>query len=63
MIKFTKTASRTMEIKVPPQNHDIIAFAHAKGKVLASEYDDHGNNLLTITVNCIYEKKFLDFVV
>jgi len=63
MIKFTKTASRTLKIQVPPQHHDIIALAHSKGKVLASEYDEQGNNLLTITVNCIYEKKFLDFVV
>ena len=63
MIKFTKTASRTLKIQVPPQHHDIIAFAHSKGKVLESKYDEHGNNLLTITVNCIYEKKFLDFVV
>ena len=63
MIKFTKTTNKTLKLHVPPQRHDIIALAHAKGKVLESEYDEHGNNLLTITINCIYEKKFLDFVV
>ena len=63
MIKFTRTTSKTLKLQVPPQHHDIIALAHDKGKVLNSEYDEYGNNLLTVTVNCIYEKKFLDFVV
>ncbi len=63
MIKFTKITSKTLRLQIPPQHHNIIALAHAKGKVLESEYDDYGNNLLTITINCIYEKKFLDFVV
>jgi GTP-binding protein HflX len=63
MIKFTKTTNKTLKLQIPPQHHDLIAFAHSKGKVLESEYDDFGNNLLTITINCIYEKKFLDFVI
>ena len=63
MIKFTKITSKTLKLQVPPQHHNIIALAHDKGKVLASEYDEYGNNLLTVTINCIYEKKFLDFVV
>jgi GTP-binding protein HflX len=63
MIKFTKTTSKTLKLQIPPQHHDLIAFAHSKGKVLESKYDDFGNNLLTITINCIYEKKFLDFVI
>ena len=63
MIKFTKISNKTMKLHIPPQRHDIIALAHAKGKVLESEYDDYGNNLLTVTINCIYEKKFLDFIV
>ena len=63
MIKFTKISSKTLKLQVSPQHHHIIALAHDKGKVLESEYDDYGNNLLTVTINCIYEKKFLDFVV
>lgn len=63
MIKFTKITNKTLKLQIPPQHHAVIALAHAKGKVLESEYDDSGNNLLTVTINCIYEKKFLDFVV
>ncbi|MDD5698616.1 MAG: GTPase HflX [Victivallaceae bacterium] len=63
MIKFTKTAARTLKLRIPPQHHELIALAHEKGKVLESKYDECGNSLLTITVNCGYEKKFLDFVV
>ena len=63
MIKFTKITNKTMKLQIPPRYHNVIAFAHDKGKVLESEYDDYGNNVLTVTINCIYEKKFLDFVV
>ncbi|MDD5729397.1 MAG: 50S ribosome-binding GTPase, partial [Victivallales bacterium] len=63
MIKFTNSHSKTLTLKIPPQNHDVVALAHEHGKVLASQYDDTGNNLITVTVNCAYEKKFLDFVV
>ena len=63
MIKFTKITSKTLKLQIPPQHHHLIALAHAKGKVLESEYDEQGNNLLTLTINCMYEKKFLDFVI
>ena len=63
MIKFAKNDSKILKLQIPPQYHELIAFAYAKGKVLESKYDESGNNLITITINCIYEKKFLDFVV
>ncbi len=63
MIKFTKITSKTLKLQIPPRRHELIALAHAKGKVLESEYDDYGNNLITVTINCVYEKKFLDFVI
>lgn len=63
IIKFTKTRSKTLNLKIPPHKHDIVALAHEHGKVLDSQYDDMGNSLITVTINCIYEKKFLDYVV
>ena len=63
IIKFTKTRSKTLNLKIPPHKHDIVALAHEHGKVLDAQYDDMGNSLLTVTINCIYEKKFLDYVV
>jgi hypothetical protein len=52
-----------LTLHIPPQHPDLIALAYAKGKVLDSKYDEDGNNLLTVTINGIYEKKFLDFIV
>lgn len=63
MISFSKTAARTLNLHIPPQYHDLVALAYAKGKVLAARHDEQGNTLLTVTISGIYEKKFLDFIV
>lgn len=63
MISFSAAAVKTLQLRIPPRYHDLTALAYAKGKVLDSKYDEQGNNLLTVTINGRYEKKFLDFIV
>ena len=53
--------SRGITAVIPPQRGDLVALAYDRTTVLASEYDDNGNTVLTISANAFYREKFKDF--
>jgi GTPase len=63
VMRMTNRNVNVMQLKIPPQRHDIAALAHAKTQILESEYDDIGNLLLTAVVPQIMSSKFTDFAV
>ena len=54
--------SRVLKVVIPPVRGDMIALAYSKTTVLASEYDDSGNTVLTLSANAFYREKFKDFI-
>ena len=55
--------SRVIRVVLPPARGDLAALAYRKCTVLASEYDDNGNTVLTISANAFYREKFKEFQV
>ncbi len=55
--------SRIVHLKLPPSRHDLIALAHAKTRILESQYDEEGNTLLTVALSGFYRDKFKEYQV
>ncbi len=52
-----------LKLEIPPERHDIISLAYAKGKVLESEYDDDGKLNLTLKISKSLDVKFREFAI
>ena len=55
--------SRVFRAVIPPNRGDMVAMAYKHTTVLAMEYDDFGNTVLTVSANAFYREKFKEFQV
>lgn len=57
-----KQSSDICECIFPPSRHDIVALAYKHTCILHSEYDEEGNQLMTLNIPDAHRRTFEDFV-
>ncbi len=63
MENYVNAKSSVIRLLLPPERHDLAAFAHQHGKVLESEYDDSGNLNMTVQIGAHNAQRFADYLV
>ena len=53
---------KLMEIAIPPDRQDLMALAHAKGKIYESKWADDGTFLATVEFPQSLEHKFSEYL-
>jgi GTP-binding protein HflX len=61
MMGHTRGSTVILHLRLPPTRHDLAAYIHRHGRVLASEYDDDGHLLLTASIPAAHQGKLADF--
>ena len=61
--EIVDTKLSRLKVILPPSRHDLMAFAHKNGAVLAENYDDLGYLHLEINIPEEYFHKFEPFIV
>lgn len=51
-----------IKVVLPPDRHDLAAFAHDKCKILESEYTDDGFLHMAINISSVHKKKFEPYI-
>lgn len=51
-----------LKIVLPPERHDLAAFAHEKCKILESEYAEDGTLNMIVNINSVHRKKFEAYI-
>ncbi len=63
MMGHARGDTAILHLRLPPDRHDLAAFAHRHGRVLATEYDEAGHLLLTASIPAGHQPRFAAFAV
>jgi GTP-binding protein HflX len=63
MEKLVAGGNSVIQVKLPPDRHDLAAFAHQNGKVVESEYDEAGFLLMTVRIPARSAQRYADYLI
>lgn len=62
LMGVTRGDREILDLRIPPERHDVTSLAYQKGNVLAHDYDDTGSALVKLSVDKANRARFVDFI-